>query len=168
MRHLQFLGSWVPVVVGSKEGESRHWRPDILDAWHSADVQVFRDMGQVNAPTEPNVCVFEAVVTDEAAALLEADPTNYTILLDELVDEKLAAAKKDEREDTPKESKPRDEKPDTASKTSLEAFLKGKGVQDADAAALSKKTNGNVTRHEIARDVIAYCNALPRARTLGK
>lgn len=150
MRYVQFLGSWETI--------GKQITPSAAALWRGLNFENLRDMGQANVIPAPNLCVWEAVAEDACVALLEADPTHYTVLLDESADVKM-----DKRPDA-KIEKPRDEKPDQTSKNKLELFLKQKGVRDADAAALSKKADANATRAAIVANVVAYCNALPLAK----
>lgn len=156
MRHIQFIGSWTV-----KNGDNY---PAVESLWEASNVlwAQLRDMGQANVLPDPNLCVWEAWVEDAGVTLLEADPANYTILLDEDAGGgKLSLGKGGAEIGI---DKPADEKPDTTTKTTLESFLKAKGVKDADAAVLCQKADGNATRQKIAEGVIAYCNALPKKK----
>lgn len=154
MRHIHFIGSWV--VVGGDN------YPNVENLWRANGVRWanLHDMGQPNVMPDPNVCVWEAWVEDAGVTLLEADTANYTILLDE----DAGGAKLAAKDAVIGIDKPTDEKPDTTTKTTLETFLKAKGVKDTDAATLCKKSNANATRKQIADDLIAWCNALPKVK----
>lgn len=153
MRHIQFVSSWL-VVNGNNE-----IRAEAL--WGANGVQYsVRDMGQTNVLPDPNVCVWEAWVDDAGVTLLEADPSNYTILLDEDAGGKLALGKGG----VVLIDKPKEEKPDTQTKTTLESFLVAKGVKTTDAAVLCQKADSDATRQKIAAGLVAYCNALPKKK----
>lgn len=157
MRHIQFVSAWAGAGT-----ETNPHQCAAISLWAANGVRWanLRDMGQPNVMPNPNVCVWEAWVDEKGVTLLEADAANYTILLDEDAGGVKLAAK----DTVIGIDKPKDEKPDTTTKTTLETFLKAKGVKDTDAATLCKKSNANATRKDIADAVIAYCNKLPKKK----